>query len=136
MKNIYVLRKIGYASEAYDASSSNKGTHLVEQTTGIDLNGDGDFFDRINGIQETAKSGYTYTKIRNNGKVKLSTVPDSKIADDYYVEQTVDGQPLNKTVKKNYESNMATTTFIVVVQNKRSKEYHSYSFSVIRKIGK
>lgn len=81
---------------------------------------------RTYGIEGNDNSPYTWTKIKNGGKLTLSKVPTEKTPahTDEYVSST------------GYTSNFATTTVKVVYQHKKSKKFGVYNVPITLRLKK
>ena len=108
-------------------------SELIRQKTPVDLNGDGDCFDTIDGINEAAGATYSLQRLKNGKKLVLGKNVYKK---DYkYSYQS----KLSKSNSSSYtkdESNLITTDIVVVYQNKITKQYGSYPFSITLRVGK
>ena len=132
----------GYNYYNYDTGDRTLTyTKNVETTKAhpVDLNGDGDYDDIVNGMVEKEVT-FRYKTIKNGKKIKLSKTPE-------YIKENLDvsgkyanNQDLNasyslKTNNKGAQA-VAPTAVRVTLYNKVSKEYEIYTYIIYRKIKK
>ncbi|WP_035764796.1 hypothetical protein [Butyrivibrio sp. NC2002] len=132
LKSIYVEKYLG--EEKYASSDSYTSTRSI--TTRLDLNGDGDCKDTIDGISESEKSSYSYEKIKNGKKVKLNTVPSYDYEKLEYKDSKADGTEYTVTNENEYKGNLSSTRFYVVYQDTLTKEWDTSSFTITRRVSK
>ncbi|MCR5656475.1 MAG: hypothetical protein K6G06_03335 [Butyrivibrio sp.] len=134
----YVVKPNGYVPKTETRKS---GTGYTRTTTsleraysrGIDLNGDGDYEDTINGIDENDFSGSSVQKIGKSAKITLNTVADQTNYTSYYTN--------NRTGEiSDYESsytngNYAYTVIYIVYQNKVTKGVSYMPIPIILRVG-
>ncbi len=126
LKNIY-LRKIN----PYETVQTETGHKLQTASSRLDINGDGDCLDTIDGIKEEENSKYTYEKVKNGSKITLSTVTNQQ---DSESTRDVDKDKVKytrSTVTK-YSGNTTSTTLYIVYQDKYTKEYHVEETPIFR----
>lgn len=133
----YVIKPNPYTSktDTYKwGSSTETTTKLVRgYSKGIDLNGDGDFEDTIDGIDESRYAGYNCQKIKNNQKITLNKIPDQKKETSIEV---YDRTQKAKNYSSYYKSNMARTEIVIVYQDKISKRFYNDSVGITLRVGK
>jgi len=114
----------------YETKTDEDGSYIERKSVkGIDLNGDGDFEDTIDGIEEDSFSDKTFVKYKKkNAKIKLNTSFDEiktnaawKVGDD------------TLKINRTYKGNLAQTEVIVVYQNKLTKAYGMKRFNITYK---
>ncbi|WP_026525289.1 hypothetical protein [Butyrivibrio sp. MB2005] len=135
LKSIYMVTNTPYINKEYDKSYGyTTGYYAQNGTNAVDINGDGDFNDEIDGIKESASSDKVYKKIKNGSKVKLSNVPDSVTNTSITLDRE-EGLKDYSYLEQN-SSNISTTQFIIIMQDKRTGEYLSQTVSIKRRISK
>ena len=135
LKSIYMVTNTPYITKEYDKSYGyTTGYYAQNGTNAVDINGDGDFNDEIDGIKESASSDKVYKKIKNGSKVKLSNVPDSVTNTSITLDRE-EGLKDYRYLEQN-SSNISTTQFIIIMQDKRTGEYLSQTVSIKRRISK
>ena len=127
LKNIYLVK-----ANPYETVQTDDGHKLSHAKTRLDINGDGDCLDTIDGIKEKEQSEFTYEKVKNGSKITLSTVTeddkDTEKNDTYkkdkvkYAEQTI----------SKYTGNTTSTELYIVYQDKYTKEYHVQKTEITR----
>lgn len=109
----------------------------VQKDNDYELNEDGSYVNKKSnngfkvgtktfGITGDDEATYTWSKIKNGGKLTLSKVPDSKSAP--YTKDTA--------AYTGYSSNFATTTVKVIVQNKKSKKFSEQQIGITLRLKK
>lgn len=135
LKGIYVVTASDYITKQYEKETGyTEGTYTERELHAIDINGDGDSNDIIDGIEENASSKWCYRKVKNGAKVKLNNVPDSMTKIHRSINR--ENNTPDYSYDEDYSENMSTTYFIVIIQDKRTGKYYSESFSVTRRISK
>ncbi|WP_026525974.1 hypothetical protein [Butyrivibrio sp. MB2005] len=127
---------VGKYSDTYSAYSysGKKTTHKV------DLNGDGDFDDTINGVYEDRVS-YKWSKIKSGKTLKLSTVGESYGSSssytykyEYYKNRKGENRSVSNVEKdRNFD---ATTAIRITYFNKITKQYGTDTFYITRSVSK
>lgn len=128
IKAIYLRKKNEYETNQYDSNSIYYGYYTQNKQLAVDLNGDGDCNDIIDGIEETSGSEYSYERVRNGQKIKLSSVPS--VYDNTDQTRKDNGERL---VVKNTSSE-AVTQIIVIYQDKRTGAYYNWKKAIIKKV--
>ncbi len=84
-------KRTSYANQSYQFD-----TYTGERTSQhkVDLNGDGDYLDIINGVEEWNVE-YKFTQVRNNTKIKLSKV----VKTDKYNKKTYNNSAITRQVQ-------------------------------------
>ncbi len=125
---MYVVKDTDY--ETVKNTNWDEGTKLARKSTkGIDLNGDGDFEDRIDGISESEFKDKFFVKYtKKNAKIKLNTSFDqlNENGTDYYDEN----KQYSRKYTHTYKGNTASTRVIVVYQNKITKAFGTQEFKI------
>ncbi|MCR5656474.1 MAG: hypothetical protein K6G06_03330 [Butyrivibrio sp.] len=134
----YVIKPNPYVTKnnTEESGSYIKNSSWIKRgySRGIDLNGDGDFDDEIDGIRENSYDGYYCQKIKNNQRISLN-----KSANESRRLTTWTSKTTNKVEDKSssyYKSNMAVTHIIVVYQSKISKRFFNDQFTITLRVGK
>ncbi|SDB07727.1 hypothetical protein [Butyrivibrio sp. INlla16] len=127
----YVIKPNAYTTKT-QTSDDSTSTFVDKSTTtyatrqysyGIDLNGDGDYEDTIDGIreQDPEYKNCSFVKVKNNSKISLNTVPYKE--DRTTVRTYGETGQYTTTEKETANGNMAYTTVILVCQDKLTKEF-------------
>ena len=132
----YVIKPNPYTTKTDTVDNSSSSHKDVTTTTesirqyayGIDLNGDGDFEDTINGINESSYKNKSFVKVGNNRKITLNTIPNK--TDKTVVRTYGDQGQYTSTERHMSNSNLATTEVIVVYQDKLTKEFLTETYSI------
>lgn len=128
------------SNDYYEVTASGK-----KVTHEVDLNGDGDTLDVVNGISEDEVT-YKYTTVKSGKKIKLSTVNDVSYSYSYtskknssgtYNYTGADGTSAETyTYTKNGYTLYAPTQIKVTYYDKLSKSYGTRTFTVYRAVKK
>ncbi len=121
-------------SDKYSAYSETGKT----TTHKVDLNGDGDFDDTINGVPESNVT-YRWKKTKSGKMVKLSTVGENYGSSTSYTyknsenrnKEKISGSNVSKT--RNFT---APTAFRITFFNKITKQYGTTEFTITRPVSK
>ncbi|WP_026499582.1 hypothetical protein [Butyrivibrio sp. WCD2001] len=140
------VQKNEYQDYYYERSASGSRVQNHE----VDLNGDGDTVDTINGITES-NVNFKYTTVKNNKKIKLSTIgydatysnssksrgkANTATGKTNYWDTNAAGNPVEETTTNNGYSLYAPTIVKVTVLDKLNDQYATYNFTIYRKVGK
>ncbi|WP_026659078.1 hypothetical protein [Butyrivibrio sp. AC2005] len=126
----------------YNTGDRSENNSLKIETTKphpVDLNGDGDFKDIVNGMDES-KVEFRFKTVKNGKKIKLSKIPSYTTfsADDS--ESYANNQDLNFSNSYKYNNKkamaVAPTAIRVTLFNKVTKEYEIYTYYINLKIKK
>ena len=128
LKGIYVLRSNG-ATNVPMNDKRYKGWERKSITKGLDLNGDGDFNDIIDGFEESKSTTIYYEKIRNGQKLVLNS--DLLDEQNDYID-TSD----NSTNTLNDTNNVRGTSIYIIYQDKRTGSYYWWRTSISRLVKK
>lgn len=127
---MYVLTDNDYETKTdNDPEGYYKSSSIERKSTGgIDLNGDGDYADTIDGIREASYSDQSYTKYTNkSAKINLSTSFD-RVDSSWESWDSTKKSSYKGTHK--YDGNIADTTILVVYQNKITKAFGTKTFTI------
>ena len=131
LKSIYVITDPGYE----DVTEGNY-KHRRPKTVRLDLNGDGDCLDTIDGIEEKEDNNKIYTKVKNGKKIKLGSQP-SKSA---YLKETstneLDGKEYQSSAESLLVNGLSTTKILIIYQDKLTKDYLTAFAEIERVLGK
>lgn len=143
----YVIKPNDYTTKTDSGSFGDYSwseSELVRTASrGIDLNGDGDCEDTINGINEKGigfddedqeKAVFmdcNFVKVKNNKKIKLNKVPDKE---DYKLTVNDGAASYTRTAKS--KGAFAETRIIIVYQNKITKEFSARTTTLLLKVAK
>ena len=92
---------------------------------GLDLNGDGDFKDTIDGFRESESTTVSYQKIRNGQKLVLNN--DQVLQENDYIDSYNNSK--NTLMDR---SNLRGTRIIVVYQDKRTGSYYWWETEICK----
>ncbi len=113
--------------------STTTETYLERRKSGgIDLNNDGDTQDRINGIWESNYDENNVKIIKNGAKVTLGKNAWKQSREENWNNK----EGYSTYSKSSYTENMATTTIIVVYQNKATKNFSNRAFTITLRTSK
>ena len=129
LKAIYVERLHGYEKVTPMPGPFYDGWDINPISKGLDLNGDGDFNDIIDGFEESKSTTVYYQKIKNGQKIVLNKQP--AIGGNDYIDKT-DGS--RHTLTDN--ANTRSTTVYVVYQDKRTGSYYWWKTDICRLVKK
>ena len=128
------------SNDYYEVTASGK-----KVTHEVDLNGDGDTLDVVNGISEDEVT-YKYTTVKSGKKIKLSTVNDvsysytetskKKSSGTYYYTGADGTSARTYTNTTNGYTLYAPTQIKVTYYDKLSKSYGTRTFTVYRAVKK
>ncbi|SDB41340.1 hypothetical protein [Butyrivibrio sp. INlla16] len=132
-----------YGEDNYSTADATYSKTKAIETTGahpVDLNGDGDYDDTIDGMRESAVM-FRYKTVKNNKKITLGKLPD-------YTNQTdIDSETYNNAnanqnksessiINSQNAANRAPTRIKVTVYNKIDKKYEDYEYEIYKRIKK
>ena len=128
LKNIYVERIHGRKKDQMSEDRYD-GWETEPVSMGLDLNGDGDYNDVIDGFVESKSTTVYYEKIRNGQKLVLNSDP--------YIEQNdyLDKQDNSRNTLVERE-NLRDTRIIVVYQDKRTGSFYWWETTICRLVKK
>ncbi|WP_022762905.1 hypothetical protein [Butyrivibrio sp. AD3002] len=127
----------------YSTSDGTFTSNYAFETTEnhpVDLNGDGDYDDVVNGMSERSVK-YRYKTVKNNKKITLGKLPlytnssynESATYNNANASQNYSG---SMTDNKLNDENVAPTMIKVTVYNKVDKEYYDYYYVINKRIKK
>lgn len=123
LKNIYVSRHMGQLYKRPIKDKRYQGWETDRTKMPLDLNGDGDFNDVIDGFEEGKEKVNCYERIRNGQKITLNS--DSSYDANDYIDTR------DNSRHSYYELyNECLTTFYVVYQDKRNGSYYLWQRGV------
>ncbi|WP_026527712.1 hypothetical protein [Butyrivibrio sp. VCD2006] len=123
LKSIYVAR---YDLDKVEKPLNEKdyqGWDMYSATAPLDLNGDGDCNDVIDGFEEKKESTVRYERIRNGQKIKL-TKTTLKGGNDYIRKYDNSKHTLTES------GNVSVTEIIVIYQDKRTGNYYWWATDI------
>lgn len=134
----YVVKPNAYKTETdtrkYNSYTSTRTYLEREYSRGIDLNGDGDYEDTINGIRENNFSGCNVKKIGKSAKITLNTIPTQTNTTSYNTDNKT-GEVSNYSSSYNND-NIAHTMIIIAYQDKMTKSFSTAMVPVFLRVGK
>ena len=128
LKGIYLKKSNEFEDVSYSNTSQYAGTYAKRKKTSLDLNGDGDCNDVIDGIKESLESSYHYEKVNNGKQITLNKVPTN-----YENENSVN-KTNGETTELYYAPRTSKTEIIVIYQEKETGIYYTWSKSILKKI--
>ena len=128
LKAIYVQRRYGLEKKPHTEKSYD-GYDTSNIYRALDLNGDGDYNDVIDGISEGKLVAVYYEKIRNGQKIVLNN-SQAVLEDEYRDTHDNSNHSLTET------RNIAGTTIIVLYQDKRTGNYYHWKTDINRFVSK
>lgn len=126
LRAIYLEKNIGYEMKQHGPGEDYTGQTLDPIKRPIDLNGDGDYNDTIDGFSESKASMYYFEKVKNGQKIKLDNQATYK---DWFdmTDKTGSG-----TYSKHEKNDRSRTDIYVVYQDKRDGSVDIWHTSLYR----
>jgi hypothetical protein len=124
----------------YDNSKSYSAFSKSGKTTShyVDLNGDGDYEDVINGVKEDSVT-WKYTRVKSGKTIKLNSVGTSYDSAYSYTSKSAKNRKgeLNTSTTNTKSRNFyAATSIRIVFYDKLSKSYGTSEFIIMRSVSK
>jgi hypothetical protein len=136
LKNIYVITDTGYEDKTTTDEYGRTTTKRSDKKVRVDLNGDGDCNDYIDGLWENEESTSVYKKVKNGKKIKLGTEPYSNDYEKSTYTYKTGNKDYLETIEESYLSNLSSTRVLIIYQDKLTKEYHTGNVTIYRTLSK
>ncbi|WP_035767389.1 hypothetical protein [Butyrivibrio sp. NC2002] len=133
LKNIYVITDPGYEDKVVNEDGDIERS---TKTVRLDLNGDGDCLDTIDGISESEKKTEVYTKVKNGKKIKLGSEPYLSNYSKTFYDRTVDGKDYKGIYENSSVGNVSSTRILIIYQDKLTKVYDTDYVDIYRTLSK